>query len=822
MIAINNAIEAMKSKKVLFVILLLFIGIFLGLLLIASMPVFIVAIIASKLVPGVVKFGVGVVGWAACNKVSSGIGDAIGGEVDIGFGNINPLNPLEKGRETLCTFNKLLNITDQAGLNDKVKAAFDCYMQHPSYTPIENENCAKNAIGNNDKPASIIPKEALWLVPIYQSAAEKYKVPWEVLAAVNGARTNFDLENCSDNRGVGFYHMPADQWKRYQVDAGHATTQATGGCRSTAAPYKINKHINSSGPGDPYDAVDAIYTEARLLSDKGAQNKDKWAYTGSPANNCIAPPSDGDVYYPPVTAAGDVGSGAHLGFNKKLIIPREILLEAAKWRSDKGPLRPRREDAMGSGPAPVMPKALLVKMMRVAWEAFGVKGQKLSSYVTQNYAQIGRESGGKPYILQGHIGDVNDNNPAGGLFQFIPGTFNSWKVDGFNDRFNPFDNILATVNAQVNSGMGYILDGHSGWGPGNGTNPYKSGGHSQIVSNPGSTGDTKPVPYKGEAQTDGVSKAVSYQFQSQCYVAVVNDWYEAIKNNPPPSSAFAGDLRARIVEIAQRELKLIGGKNDNGNLAPYVGKYCHGGHFAWCMCFATWVWQQAGVKVPNFTVYNETANWGRPKGLFHPYGSKYKPLPGDHVVFSHGHVGIVEKVSGNTVTSIDGNYSESVTRHIDDPGDIMGYVSPPAQTGPGAQSNSPNNLNAKLDSRWGGTQTIFEQLITPYMKKQGLSPGSQKRSYDTVDPGMSDHYVGCKTCYATDYPTTNGAKIANSLARSLGISGYSVGNYVRHDIVVDGKAYSVQILWAVPGHYDHVHVGVRRDSIKDPVGKVTI
>ena len=69
--------------------------------------------------------------------------------------------------------------------------------------------------------------------------------------------------------------------------------------------------------------------------------------------------------------------------------------------------------------------------------------------MSRNYRQILRESMRHPAILQGYIGDANDRNPAGGLLQFIPGTFHYWQVGGRGDRFNPLDNILGAVNAQA-------------------------------------------------------------------------------------------------------------------------------------------------------------------------------------------------------------------------------------------------------------------------------------------------------------------------------------------------------------------------------------
>jgi hypothetical protein len=69
--------------------------------------------------------------------------------------------------------------------------------------------------------------------------------------------------------------------------------------------------------------------------------------------------------------------------------------------------------------------------------------------------------------------------------------------------------------------------------------------------------------------------------------------------------------------------------------------------------------------------------------------------------------------------------------------------------------------------------------------------------------------VGNTTAYAVDLGTFSGANLAHAIANALGISGYSTGNYNGYYITRCSKRFRVQILWAVSGHYNHVHVGVR-------------
>jgi len=158
---------------------------------------------------------------------------------------------------------------------------------------------------------------------------------------------------------------------------------------------------------------------------------------------------------------------------KEIKIDQKLVDQAAKqtWPSDI------KKRGKCDSPTHVLPSATVKGYLLAVWKAFGADDKQAADWTAKNMKQVQRESSDCPNILQGIIGDVNDNNPAGGLFQFITGTFDTWKVKGHDNRFNPLSNILAAVNAQVNADCitktKRILDGSSGWGPQGGTNPYK-------------------------------------------------------------------------------------------------------------------------------------------------------------------------------------------------------------------------------------------------------------------------------------------------------------------------------------------------------------
>jgi hypothetical protein len=115
-----------------------------------------------------------------------------------------------------------------------------------------------------------------------------------------------------------------------------------------------------------------------------------------------------------------------------------------------------------------------------------------------------------------------------------------------------------------------------------------------------------------------------------------------------------------------------------------------------------------------------------------------------------------------------------------------------------------------LGHPWAGTQSLFSQVIDPFMADRGLAPGSRKRSTQTTATGgTSDHWTGSTEAYATDYPTNSGDDDAKALSKALHVP-YKINTYNSGYIVVHGRRFRVQILWgAAIDHGDHVHVGIR-------------
>jgi peptidoglycan hydrolase-like protein with peptidoglycan-binding domain len=116
---------------------------------------------------------------------------------------------------------------------------------------------------------------------------------------------------------------------------------------------------------------------------------------------------------------------------------------------------------------------------------------------------------------------------------------------------------------------------------------------------------------------------------------------------------------------------------------------------------------------------------------------------------------------------------------------------------------------------WGGSEGVADRAKS-IARSMGIPITSTKRDLATTrrvgSTTGSDHYTGNRNAYAVDFGVrgSRGDDLARRVADAYGIPRSSIGTYNRHTINVGGQRYSVQLLWRVSGHYDHVHVGIRR------------
>lgn len=105
---------------------------------------------------------------------------------------------------------------------------------------------------------------------------------------------------------------------------------------------------------------------------------------------------------------------------------------------------------------------------------------------------------------------------------------------------------------------------------------------------------------------------------------------------------------------------------------------------------------------------------------------------------------------------------------------------------------------------WGGSAPIAMQLAA----LTGLPITSQKRERQmTASGNPSDHWTGLTSSYAVDLGTSGAAGDAAfaKLMRQLGQPNAKPGQWLN----IPYNGYRIQVGWRTPGHYDHIHVGVR-------------
>lgn len=135
--------------------------------------------------------------------------------------------------------------------------------------------------------------------------------------------------------------------------------------------------------------------------------------------------------------------------------------------------------AQGQGGGGSSPKGSGVDRWRgpINQAANRMKQSITPSQVNGILAQIALESGGNDKAIQGAgVWDVNmaNGNPARGLLQYIPQTFDAFRVRGFGQIMNGFHQLMAFFNNS--NWRNDIQYGRSGWGPrGSRIQPYAKG-----------------------------------------------------------------------------------------------------------------------------------------------------------------------------------------------------------------------------------------------------------------------------------------------------------------------------------------------------------
>ncbi|MEU4343479.1 CHAP domain-containing protein [Nocardia sp. NPDC023852] len=164
-------------------------------------------------------------------------------------------------------------------------------------------------------------------------------------------------------------------------------------------------------------------------------------------------------------------------------------------------------------------------------------------------------------------------------------------------------------------------------------------------------------------------------------------WTASKASYDPTRNGTVDDILSRARHELDLGVRESGGNNVAGIYDKYgrlVEKRPYNISDAWCASFASWLWEKAGYKV-NWTNKNYVPSiWSDAKkmGLA---ANAANAQPGDMIIFdwqgdgNPDHVGIVESVNGNSITTIEGNSSDAIRRNNYRVGtsSLVGVVKPP-------------------------------------------------------------------------------------------------------------------------------------------------
>ena len=115
---------------------------------------------------------------------------------------------------------------------------------------------------------------------------------------------------------------------------------------------------------------------------------------------------------------------------------------------------------------------------------------------------------------------------------------------------------------------------------------------------------------------------------------------------------------ADVLDIARVELGVREDPPESNNVRYntwYYGREVSGSAYPWCMAFVQWAFDRAGKPLPYKTAScSALLGWYRQN---RPECVVKDPRPGDIILYTFSHTGIVEQVGTGTVTAIEGNTS---------------------------------------------------------------------------------------------------------------------------------------------------------------------
>ena len=167
---------------------------------------------------------------------------------------------------------------------------------------------------------------------------------------------------------------------------------------------------------------------------------------------------------------------------------------------------------------------------------------------------------------------------------------------------------------------------------------------------------------------------------------------------------------------------------------PYWSWHGFDSRVEWCACFVSWCANESGclgTMVPKFSRCTDGVAWFRGQGRWKDSG--YLPQPGEIIFFDWNgdmvpdHVGIVEKVDGGVIYTIEGNSAGDrcwEKRYVVGNSLILGYGI--------SQLQNSKNIKKGTSLRQGGDVPSSWIDVRPYKKEPLHKPNLTK---------MQQHYL---------------------------------------------------------------------------------
>ena len=188
-----------------------------------------------------------------------------------------------------------------------------------------------------------------------------------------------------------------------------------------------------------------------------------------------------------------------------------------------------------------------------------------------------------------------------------------------------------------------------------------------------------------------------------------------------------------VLDVARAELGTT--ESPAGSNRTKYGKWMGLDGQPWCMSFVQWCFAQAGRPLPCKTgSCSALLRWYQAN---QPDRVTQTPQPGDIVIYSFGHTGIVESAAGSTFTAIEGNTSPGAAGSQDNGGGVYRRT-----RGRSTVTACIRPMGQKKEDIMTGKE-IYDAL-QDFLKTQTAPAGVQEEYQEAIQMGVTDGTNPCQ------------------------------------------------------------------------------